>query len=162
MLKILATSLCLAVAVVPYLYQVDAQTHQDTDHAATTLYDSILMMDSILFTAINHHDLETVKTLFANDLEFYHDKEGLAGYDATIESIRLLFENHPTLRRSLVTEKTEVYPIPHVGALQTGTHRFCKQQNNILTDCGNFRFMHLWKRTTEGWKISRVFSYGHF
>ncbi len=27
-------------------------------------------------------------------------------------------------------------------------------------DCGTFEFVHVWKQTNDGWKMSRVISYG--
>ena len=91
-------------------------------------------MDSILFNAANTQDLETMKSLFTN---------------------------YKTTRRVLVAGSMEVYPVKDYGAIQTGLHQFCRLDNGALKDCGTFKFLHIWKRTATGWKISRVISYNH-
>ena len=125
------------------------------------LYDTIAHMDSLLFNAANTQDLETMKSLFTEDLEFYHDASGLAGYEKTIKNFQNLFTNYKTTRRVLVAGSMEVYPIKDYGAIQTGLHQFCRLENGSLTNCGTFKFLHIWKRTPTGWKISRVVSYNH-
>jgi len=129
--------------------------------ASKALYDTIAHMDSILFNAANSQDLETMKSLFTEDLEFYHDASGLAGYDKTIKKFQNLFTNYKNTRRVLVAGSMEVYPVKDYGAIQTGLHQFCRLDNGELKDCGAFKFLHIWKRTATGWKISRVISYNH-
>ena len=125
------------------------------------LYDTIAHMDSIVFNAANSQDLKTMATLFTDDLEFYHDASGLAGYEKTMKDFQNLFTNHKDTRRALVAGSMEVYPIKDYGAIQTGLHQFCHLENGVLKDCGTFKFLHIWKRTATGWKISRVVSYNH-
>ena len=125
------------------------------------LYDTIAHMDSILFNAANAQDLETMRSLFTEDLEFYHDASGLAGYEKTMKNFQNLFTNYKSTRRVLVAGSMEVYPIKDYGAIQTGLHQFCRLENGALKDCGTFKFLHIWKRTATGWKISRVVSYNH-
>jgi hypothetical protein len=125
------------------------------------LFDTILQMDSIVFDAANKGDLEKLKTLFTEDLEFYHDAGGLDGYAKTMENFQRIFTNYGYTRRVLVEGSIEVYPIKDYGAIQTGLHKFCRLDNGVLTNCGTFKFVHIWKRTPAGWKISRVVSYGH-
>ena len=125
-----------------------------------SLTRQILHMDSVLFNAFNAQDLERLKAVFSKDLEFYHDKGGLSDYEKNMESSRQLFRNVPDLRRQLMPGSTEVYPIKDFGAVQIGTHRFCHKEAG-KDDCGTFKFVHLWKKTSEGWKLSRVISYDH-
>jgi ketosteroid isomerase-like protein len=125
------------------------------------LYDTIAHMDSILFNAANAQDLKTMRSLFTEDLEFYHDASGLAGYEKTMRNFQNLFTNYKDTRRVLVAGSMEVYPIKDYGALQTGLHQFCRLENGVLKDCGTFKFLHIWKTTATGWKISRVVSYNH-
>ena len=126
-----------------------------------TLYDTIAHMDSILFNAANTQNLEAMRSLFTEDLEFYHDASGLAGYEQTMKNFQNLFTNYKDTRRVLVAGSMEVYPIKDYGAIQTGLHQFCRLENGVLKDCGTFKFLHIWKRTATGWKISRVVSYNH-
>lgn len=120
----------------------------------------ILRMDSAVFTAFNNRDVEGFKNAFAEDLEFYHDKGGLTGYDHTVNFLKSTAAADNGLRRTLVAGSTEVYPVPNYGAMQIGSHTFCHPEKG-KPDCGTFRFVHIWKKTAAGWKITRVISYDH-
>ena len=124
------------------------------------LYKEIAHMDSVLFNAFNNRDLEKFKTLFTEDLEFYHDKGGVTGYNHTIEFLKTTAQNNNGLKRELVPGSLEVYPIKDYGAIEIGSHKFCHLENG-KQDCGTFKFVHVWKKTGNDWKISRVISYGH-
>jgi hypothetical protein len=128
--------------------------------AGDSLYAQIAHMDSVVFNAFNNRDTTTFKKLFTEDLEFYHDKGGLTGYDQTISSMRSTAKNNNGLRRDLVAGSLEVYPIPNYGAMEIGSHTFCHQENG-KQDCGTFKFVHIWKRVGNEWKITRVVSYDH-
>lgn len=117
-------------------------------------------MDSVLFTAFNNRDVEVFKSLFTEDLEFFHDKGGLTNYDYTVNFMKDVAQNNNQLRRDLVEGSLEVYPIPGYGAIQVGTHRFCHLENG-KQECGNFKFVHIWQKKNGQWKISRVVSYDH-
>jgi hypothetical protein len=77
-----------------------------------------------------------------------------------MENTKNLFSRVPDLKRQLIPGSTEVYPINGFGAVQIGSHRFCHKEAG-KDDCGTFKFVHLWKKTPEGWKLSRVVSYNH-
>ncbi len=125
------------------------------------LYETIMKKDSLLFSAANTGDINMLKTFFTKDLEFFHDVGGLAGYEQTVDNFMRVAKNYGYTRRVLVPESVEVYPIKDYGAIQTGVHKFCRLENKALINCGTFRFVHIWKQTPDGWKISRVVSYGH-
>ncbi|MCC2615388.1 nuclear transport factor 2 family protein [Aestuariibacter halophilus] len=129
-------------------------------HAKQSLYDTIAQLDTQLFSAANAGQLDRVMDYFSNDLEFYHDTGGLGDYQQTRNSLQQMFASphHPT--RTLVEGSMAVYPIQDFGAIQTGKHRFCHEENG-KQDCGTFDFVHIWQHTPEGWKIRRVVSYGH-
>jgi ketosteroid isomerase-like protein len=128
--------------------------------ASPELYSSIAHMDSVLFNAFNSRDVEKLKTLFTEDLEFYHDKDGLTGYSHTMESFIRTAAANNDLKRELIPGSLEVYPLKDFGAMQIGMHRFCHTENG-KPDCGTFKFVHIWKKVGNEWKISRVISYGH-
>jgi hypothetical protein len=128
--------------------------------ANPALYKEIAHMDSVLFNAFNGHDLATIKTLFSTDLEFYHDLSGLTNYDQNIEAFKNTFTRKDGLRRTLVPGSMEVYPVREYGAIQTGEHTFCHEENG-KTECGTFKFVHVWEKKNGEWKITRVISYGH-
>jgi hypothetical protein len=136
--------------------RLNAQDKEKSD----SLYGQIAHMDSVLFTAFNNRDLETFKALFTPDLEFYHDKGGLTGYRETIDFMEAVAKNNNGLRRELVPGSLEVYPIPNYGAMEIGAHTFCHMEKG-KQDCGTFKFVHIWKRVGNGWKITRVISYNH-
>ena len=126
------------------------------------LYNDISHMDTVLFNAFNDHDLRTLKTLFTDDLEFYHDRDGLTSYQQNMESFERHFESDTRVRRQLVEGSLEVYPIKGYGAVEVGIHHFYstkKGQPEQLT--ATAKFVHVWRQTDDGWKISRVISYDH-
>jgi Domain of unknown function (DUF4440) len=137
-------------------------THLQAQDKSTedTLYRQIAQMDSILFNAFNNRDIKTFGKMFSEELEFYHDKGGLTNYQHTIEFMENTAKNNNGLRRELVPGSLEVYPVKDYGAIEIGTHRFCHLENG-RQDCGSFKFVHLWKRTGNEWKLTRVISYGH-
>ena len=124
------------------------------------LYKEIAHMDSILFNAFNIRDVETFKTLFTEDLEFYHDKGGLTNYEYTMDFMKTTAKTNNQLKRELVKGSLEVYPIPGYGAMEIGAHTFCHLENG-KQDCGTFKFVHIWQKKDGKWKISRVVSYDH-
>ncbi|MBC7875085.1 MAG: nuclear transport factor 2 family protein [Ferruginibacter sp.] len=152
----LMRSLLLTVIIITAINWSNAQTKQDSPD----LYKEIAHMDSVLFDAVNTRNLEKLKTLFTDDLEFYHDLSGLTGYQKNMESFKNNFEKNNGLRRELVQGSLEVYPIKDFGAMQIGSHTFCHPENGKL-DCGTFKFVHIWQKKDGQWKISRVISYGH-
>jgi ketosteroid isomerase-like protein len=126
------------------------------------LFKEISDMDGALFAAFNRRDLEAVKKFFAEDLEFYHDKDGLTGYQQNIASFKKHFESPTLVRRELVDGTLEVYPLHGFGAVEIGVHRFYSTepgQGEKLT--ATAKFVHVWQKTDGQWKISRVISYDH-
>ena len=128
--------------------------------AKDSMYNEIARMDSIMFNAFNSRDVEMFKSLFTEDLEFYHDKGGLTNYEHTINFMKEVAKNNNGLRRDLVKGSLEVYPIPGYGAMEIGVHTFCHLENG-KQDCGTFKFVHIWQKKNGEWKITRVVSYDH-
>ena len=125
-----------------------------------TLYDEIKALDSKFFTAFNNCDKETIANMFSKELEFYHDIAGLGNYESNLKATDSLCERNLGLVRTLVPESLEVYPVKDFGAMQIGKHTFCHTVDG-KEDCGTFGFLHVWKKTENGWLIHRVMSYGH-
>jgi len=124
------------------------------------LYSEIAHMDSVLFSAFNSHDAEKMSILFTKDLEFYHDKNGLSGYEQTVEAFGRLFSQNNGMRREILKSNLEVYPINNYGAVEIGVHTFYHMENDQRIG-GTFKFIHLWKKENGQWKISRIISYDH-
>lgn len=123
---------------------------------------TITALDSALFAAFNAHDAVALGRWFTKDLEFYHDKGGLTGYDSTMASFRGLFarDAETGLHRELVPGSLEVYPIGDFGLLEVCEHRFCHTENG-KEDCGTFKNIMVWRKEGPGYKVSRVISYDH-
>lgn len=124
------------------------------------LLNTVAELDESAFGAFNERNLDRFVEFFAEDLEFYHDQDGLSGYAQLVENSQRLFGQASPLRRRLIAGSLEVHPVPGYGAIQIGKHEFCHEENGI-NDCGVFGFTHVWHRTGDGWKITRVLSYGH-
>ena len=136
--------LILLAAMVMAGLRTNAQSNQHTP-GNQELYQEIAKQDSLLFNAFNTRDIELFKTMFTEDLEFYHDKGGLTGYDHTINFLKTTAQANNQLKRELVKGSLEVYPIPGYGAMEIGMHRFCHLENG-KQDCGTFKFVHIWQK----------------
>lgn len=133
-----------------------------TEAPRDSLWQTIYRLDSAFFDAFNRKALDATMSFFAPDLEFYHDKGGMAGFADTKSSMKRLFDNNTDngLRRDVVPGSFEVYPVPGFGAIQVNMHRFCHVEDNRL-DCGVFRNIMVWKQDGGTWKILRVLSFDH-
>ena len=147
--------LTLALTCFAFTQAVSAQVSK-TDE----LYLEIVEMDRALFEAFNNRDLKKQETIFAQDIEFFHDQGGMTKYDQLIENTKRLFARNNGLKRTLVPSSLEIYPIKGYGALQVGEHTFCHVADG-RNDCGTFKFVHVWQKRSDGWKLTRVISYGH-
>jgi ketosteroid isomerase-like protein len=126
-----------------------------------SLEEEIAAQDRALFDAYNAHDLERVMSFFSEDLEFYHDTDGLLSRSQVAEGTKSLFGQGNGIRRDLVPDSLRVHPVPGYGAIQLGAHRFCHDENG-RQDCGVFQFIHVWRKLEGRWRITRVLSYGHW
>lgn len=131
-----------------------------TTSGSRELYREIAQLDGILFDAFNSQNLDKMKTLFAPDLEFYQDNEGLASYSQTMKDFEGMFKQQNKIRRELIKDSLEVYPIKNYGAIEIGVHRFCHEEKG-KEECGIFKFVHIWQKIKGKWKVRRVISYNH-
>jgi hypothetical protein len=149
------TALLIAIVVFGAAHaQEPNQKHQDKE-----LFATILKLDSTWFSYFNK-DLVAFGSFIDSSLEFYHDKTGLTFYADNIAAFNRIKTNVPDLKRELLPETMEVYPIPGYGAVQIAQHRFCHMENGKM-DCGVFKFIHTWKKTADGWKVTRIISVDH-
>jgi ketosteroid isomerase-like protein len=119
----------------------------------------VFEQDRRMANAYNAHDVDRLMEMFSTDLEFFHDTGGALGFDQVKAGFTSVFANNPDIRRELAGS-VEVYPIRSYGAIQIGTHRFCHTERG-KSDCGTFRFTHVWREKDGRWQIARVVSFGH-
>jgi hypothetical protein len=131
-----------------------------TATSSEDLFKTISSMDSIVFQAFNTQNMPKFKSLFTDDLEWYQDNGGLIPYDIVFETFDKNFHNESKLTREIVKGSLEVHPIKDYGAIEIGVHKF-RHLENGKEIVGTFKFVMIWKKTSEGWKISRVISYDH-
>jgi hypothetical protein len=128
--------------------------------ATDPLFNTIQSLDTQLFDAYNHCDLEKFGSFLADDLEFYHDKTGLSRGRATlVEGIKNNICGKVT--RELVPGTLEVYPVANYGAVEIGVHRFHHPGHEEAGSVGEAKFIHLWQNKDGVWKITRVISFDH-
>ena len=120
------------------------------------IYDVIVMKDKEYFDAYNTCDMKTQASLYAEDLEFFHDKGGLS--TSKQEVLTALEENIcGKVTRTLIAGSIEVYPINNYGAIEIGYHKFYNNQEpNAISKPS--KFIMLWKQEGEEWLISKVIS----
>src|SRR5688572_29759797 len=90
-MKNILTLLCLVLMIIfsACTSTIDVKPEKKYTPVSQALYDTIIHMDSVLFNAFNNRDIETIKTLFTTDLEFYHDKGGLTNYDVNMTNFKI-------------------------------------------------------------------------
>jgi hypothetical protein len=126
---------------------------------AEELFQAIAKLDKALFDSYNGCDLEKFKALLTNDLEFYHDQNGLTvGSQTVTEQVKNNICGKA--RRELVAGTLQVYPLKGYGAVEIGVHRFYPPQAGSEAT-GEAKFTMLWQKKDDAWKLTRVISYDH-
>ena len=129
---------------------------QDTARAGP-LYDELAGMDKALFeAAFLTCDAARFKAIFTEDAEFYHDRTGASFGDAARTMKSCPRDNGVT--RTLLPGSLEVYPLQGYGAVQMGRHVFARAGEAGSEEA---KFVHLWKREGDGWRLARVLSFDH-
>ena len=129
----------------------NAQVANDSE-----LYKKVLVLDQTLFDAYNNCDMETQARLMDEDLEFYHDKAGLAtSKDDVLKSIEQNICGKVT--RTLVKNSIEVHEIKGFGAVEIGMHKFYNNREPNAESKPS-RFISIWKNTNSNWTLTRVIS----
>jgi ketosteroid isomerase-like protein len=137
---------------------INAQTSEIPKYKAQDqkLYNEIVKMDQVFFTAYNNCDMKTQSNILSEDLEFFHDKGGLATSKKNIlESLEKNICNK--VKRTLIKGSIEVYPIHNYGAVQIGYHKFFNKLEPTAKSIPS-KFITIWKKEKDSWKITRVVS----
>ena len=120
------------------------------------LYNTIVHMDSVYFNAYNTCDMDKQAAIYADSIEFYHDKGGLqTSKQALLDAIKKNICGKVT--RQLVPGSIEVYPIAGFGAVEIGLHRFINHQESE-TPSKPDKFIIVWRLRNNLWQITRVIS----
>lgn len=130
--------------------------------SAGVLRDEILAADRQLFDAYNTCNIAQFSRSLGADLEFFHDTTGLTGHGWNVDALKTRCAEQTKYRRSLDEQSMQVFPIPGYGAMEIGTHRFYETLPGGSEKLdANPDFANVWKQTPDGWKLTRVLSYGH-
>jgi len=124
------------------------------------LFREIERMDSLMFHAFNTQNMTKFKSMFTEDLEWFQDNGGLIPYKIIFENFGNTFKNEHKLSRELVKGSLEVHPIKDYGAIEIGEHQF-RHMENGKEEIGTFKFLMIWQKKDDQWRISRVVSYDH-
>ena len=129
----------------------------DVPGKSGALYDEGAALDARYFDAFNRCDVATLENLTDAQIQFFHDKDGLAvGREPFLKAVK---ENVcGKFTRVLDKASLEVWPIPNYGMMMVGVHRFHHADGS---PDGIGRFMTLWARRDGAWKMTQTFSYAH-
>lgn len=129
----------------------------ESNSKAGPLFDELAGMDSALFeAAFVSCSAERFRAIFTDDAEFYHDRTG-ASFGEAVKTLKSC-PRDAGVTRTLVPGSLEVYPMQGYGAVQIGRHVFARRGEPGSEAA---RFVHLWKREGDGWKLARVLSFDH-
>ena len=108
-------------------------------------------MDAKLFDAFNAHNLDAMMAMFADDLEFYQDNDGVSNYQQSKNDFTKMLASIPDIRRELVknssrdlsdqrlrSDRDRHSPLLPQGGRQRGMRiiqvRACLAQNRRLVE----------------------------
>jgi hypothetical protein len=120
------------------------------------LYNAIAHMDSVYFNAYNTCDMGTQAAIFADSIEFYHDKSGLeTSKKALLVAIKENICGKVT--RVLVRGSLGVYEIPGYEAVEIALHKFINHAEHDHMSRPD-KFIVIWRHKNGQWQITRVVS----
>lgn len=157
-----AAAVWLLAVVVSVSGSSEAQSASSRSQALPvdpSLFATVAALDTKLFEAYNHCDLVTLGAMVTDDLEFYHDKTGLAvGKQTFVDAIKRNICGK--VERALVPGSLEVYPLKGYGAVETGVHRF-SHPGHPEDGLGEAKFVTVWQEKDGVWRMARAISFDH-
>jgi len=158
-MKIFKPSALLALLIVMLISVTASAQNKETytyKPESQELYNTIVNMDSIYFNAYNSCDMDKQAAIYADSIEFYHDKGGLqTSKQALLDAIKKNICGKVT--RVLVKGSIEVYPIAGFGAVEIGLHRFINHEESESPSKPD-KFIIIWRLKNNTWQITRVVS----
>ena len=114
-------------------------------------------------------DPERLAAMLTPDFEMYHDRDGVVARSSEAfvrqygeDCVARQAPDAWRSRRELVAATLNVHPVPGFGAIEDGEHLFYERHGDAPEHlAGRARFTQLWQLTPDGWRLARVFSYGH-
>jgi len=153
---------CILTLPICTTAQSPAQRDKPVNNAPPSddLFETISRLDKQLFDAIDRCEMKTEALFWADDAEFYHDKNGLmVGGPQIVDAIKNNLCGK--VKRELVPGTLEVYPLAGYGAVEIGVHRFLHPWEQDHGAVGEAKFIHVWRYKDGTWKITRVISIDH-
>ncbi|MBO9660827.1 MAG: nuclear transport factor 2 family protein [Chitinophagaceae bacterium] len=146
----------ILAATSPLLSQTTPGTKSAYVPDDRALFNKIVQMDSIFFDAYNKCNMALQTSIYADSLEFYHDK---GGYSTSKKDVLAATQKNicDKVIRTVVAGSIEVYPIAGFGAIEIGLHRFFNKQEPDAPQHDS-KFIIIWKQVGTDWKITRVIS----
>src|SRR3954454_13809471 len=103
--------------------QMHAQSVKSNMPPDAEIIRAITRLDLEVFDAYNRCDVQRFGTYFADDVEFYDDRDGLSiGRGVLVQSVLQYICGK--VRRELVAGTLEIHPLHNYGAVEIGIHRF--------------------------------------
>jgi Domain of unknown function (DUF4440) len=145
-----------AGAVTPAVSNPENSAHSES------LFSTVSKLDADFFDAFNNcsspDQLKKHASYLNANVEFYHDKGGVTW--TRQDYIEKTKENVcGNFRRVLTAGSLQVFPIEGYGAIEEGHHTFCGIKSGKCF--GEAKFLIVWHHSSDGWEITRIFSYGH-
>lgn len=114
-------------------------------------------------------DIEAMRAVLTDDFEFYHDQGGLtatSGDDFVAKTrngcSKRDLDAPPPMQRILHPDSVTLERLGPDHALQFGRHDFTElQADGSYAQVSTARFIHIWRLTEDGWKLSREVSHEH-
>jgi len=130
------------------------------------LYKTIIANDSLLFSiGFNNCDIKQFENLLSNNLQFFHDKDGVSDKNKFLNDLKNGLCKSPETRqvkRFLVQGSTEIFPLYKngtlYGAVHNGAHLFYE---NKESEPGIAKFSNIWQLEQGEWKLATSFSFDH-
>ena len=138
--------------------------------SANELRRQIMAADDVLFErSFNECDLNALRGILMPDAEMIHDQAGIiSGKEAFIAPIRKNICNGGAQKpiRKRVDQSIDIYPLHDngrlYGAIQQGQHEFyLREKGKPLVLTNRARFVIVWLKTIEGWKLKSTLSWDH-
>ena len=140
---------------------------------APALTEQIARADAELFDLffVQPCDEPRFRSMLADDVEFYHDKDGFVARSAG-DFVAAYKQNCAARldrtawrsRRELVGASLHVDPVPGYGAMEAGEHLFYERHGVAGAEklAGRARFAMVWALGADGkWMLRRVLSFAH-